>query len=197
MIKIKKINSGFALLIAMIVVGVVVSVGLSILELTIKQLALSTGSKDSETALHAANAGIECAQYWRNKEYKKFEDGDSSIDDISCFGDSGKSFTKSNTKPSPGNVTKNRGDAYVYSIQLATADRCSKITMLILESDNESVGGVTVNNVGDILPGYASTATKTCEPGGRCTYTSVQGYNKSCSNIGAFGTIQREVLLES
>src|SRR6056297_3030355 len=58
-------QSGFALLVSLIVVSVVVSVGLVLLDVTIKQLRLSSNSTDSEIAFHAANAGMECAQFWR------------------------------------------------------------------------------------------------------------------------------------
>ena len=53
---------------SLIVVSVVISIGLVVLDLTLKQLRLSTNSKDSETAFHATNAAMECARYWRNEE---------------------------------------------------------------------------------------------------------------------------------
>lgn len=194
---IKNSKSGFALLISMIVVGVVVSVGLSILELTIKQMALATNSKDSETALHAANAGLECAQYWRNEEFQKFETGDSVS--ATCFGGAN---TKTSGATAVSGVTVDQGNAYRYSFEFdwGTADvdeRCSVITMIVLVSENESSTGVVVNDISDHLSGYDNNTTKNCEPGGICTFTSVQGYNKSCGKKGVFGTIQREVLLES
>ena len=202
MIQVKNSKTGFALLISMIVVGVVVSVGLSILELTIKQLALATNSKDSEIALHAANAGLECAQYWRNKEFTKFENGDTVS--ATCFGNA-PAYTKSHIGDdvsSASGVTADLGNAYKYSYEFdwgtpSVDERCSVITMLILVSDNESTGGVRVDDISDFLSGYDNNTVKTCDPGGRCTFTSVQGYNKKCSDKGSFGTIQREVLLES
>lgn len=197
MIQVKHSKSGFALLISMIVVGVVVSVGLSILELTIKQLALATNSKDSEKALHAANAGLECSQYWRNKEFQKFETGNSVS--ATCFG---AANTKTSGATAISGVTADLGNAYKYSFEfdwgtVGVDDRCSVITMIVLVSENESTTGVVVNDISDHLFGYNDGTSKSCEPGGRCTFTSVQGYNKSCNKKGEFGTIQREVLLES
>ncbi len=183
-------TSGFALLISLIVVGVVVSVGLTILDLTIKQLSLSTNSKDSEIAFHAANAGLECAQYWRLKEFQELEDGNTVI--FECFGD--------NIMKSSDPVAVLEGDAHRYDFEFSWggvgAERCSRVAMVLLNSDNNS-SGVEIGNMQTILPGYSGGSTKTCEPGGRCTIISVQGYNKSCGSIGSAGTIQREVLLES
>jgi hypothetical protein len=77
-------SQGFALLIALIVVGVVLSIGLSILNLSISQVRLSTDAKESEAAFHAANAGMECARYWRHEEGDKMGGGDNSFSP-ECF----------------------------------------------------------------------------------------------------------------
>lgn len=191
--QIKQQQSGFALLMALIVVGVVVSVGLTILDLTIKQLNLSTNSKDSEIALHASNAGLECAQYWRFKEATKFESGQNLS--IECF----------NVTESSGSVTdldlSSGGSVYEYNFEFdwgtsGVDERCSKIKMLMFASDVDS-SGATLNNISSVVLGYPSGTNKTCDSGGRCAVISVQGYNKTCGDIGSFGTIQREVLLES
>ena len=89
-------QAGFALLVSLMVVSVVVSVGLVILDVTIKQLRLSTNSTDSEIAFHAANAGMECARFWRREERDTIE-GDEfagppaiapggTLSSIDCFG---------------------------------------------------------------------------------------------------------------
>ncbi|MEZ4104118.1 MAG: hypothetical protein R3B60_02410 [Candidatus Paceibacterota bacterium] len=186
-------QSGFALLIALIVVGVVVSVGLTLLDLTIKQLGLSTNSRDSEMAFHAANAGLECASYWRNYEYANLESGNNIT--LECFGDTDSDTPI--TDPSAGD-----GESHLYHFQFdwgpTGAERCSDVRMLLMVSDNGTTGSV-VNNVDDVtmIPSYPYGSTKTCEPGGRCAVISVRGYNKTCSNIGSTGTLEREVLLES
>ena len=199
---IKNSKSGFALLISMIVVGVVVSVGLSVLELTIKQMTLATNSKDSETALHAANAGLECAQYWRNEEYKKFEGTELGSVTATCFGtgsDHEEVFVKTDISESEGN-----GNIYKYTTNpgfdwgtTGVDERCSVITMIVMVAASDSSVPLKVNNINNYISGYKAGEFKQCEPGGICTFTSVQGYNKSCGKKGEFGTIQREVLLES
>ena len=59
MIKISSLQnkqSGIALLMTIMVLGVVLSVTLAIVELSLQHLALSVDFKDSEIAFHAANA---------------------------------------------------------------------------------------------------------------------------------------------
>lgn len=70
-----KRETGFALLMTLIVVSVVVSIGLTVLDLSIKQVRLSTNAKESEIAFHAANAGMECARYWRRAASTTVERG--------------------------------------------------------------------------------------------------------------------------
>jgi Tfp pilus assembly protein PilX len=180
-------QSGFALLMALIVVSVVVSIGITVLDLTLKQLRLSTNSKDSETAFHAANAGLECARYWRMEESDDMEDGE----DISpaCFGAAAMS---------PDITSISGVDAHVYEMETTWGDpaalRCSQMTILVISSD--ILSPTTVSGMQGIIPGYPYGTTKECEPGSRCTVISVRGYSRSCGEISARGTVQREVLLE-
>lgn len=57
-------KKGFTLLIAILVSAVLLSIALSIFDLTTRQLALSTTAESSQTAIFAADSGIECAMYW-------------------------------------------------------------------------------------------------------------------------------------
>lgn len=197
MLKHNNNQRGFALLISLIVVGVVVSVGLTILDLTIKQLLLSTNSKDSEIALHAANAGLECAQYWRNLKATDFEDGNSV--NVACFDKPAIAVTEDNsgiTKTGSGNVHKYK---FQFDWGNVGAERCSMVTMVLFNSDS-SVGNILeITNMNAVVSGYPDGSSKKCEAGGRCAVISVQGYNRPCANalLGSPGTLQREVLLES
>lgn len=183
-------NQGFALLMAIVVVGVVISISLSVLDLTIKQLRLSTNSKDSEVAFSAANAGLECARYWRIANSAKFEVGDQTFTPTSCFGVAAPTYTYSN--PAAGSFLYK--DLIGITWGSSGSERCTKISMLILVSDISS--NYSLTGMKTILPGYPYGDTKTCEAGGRCTVISIQGFNKACSVIGTEGTVQREVLLE-
>lgn len=182
-------QSGFALLMALIVVSVVISVGLSLLDLTIKQLRLSTGAKDSESAFHAANAGVECLRYWRLAYSADFESGNGTSVPMNCFnGNSGTITTNVISAP----------HIYKYYIKIdwgGGRNRCSEITFITMSTD-PTEPAITLSNVPSYIPGYPYGDTKTCVPGGKCTIASVRGYNQPCSAIGKVGVVQREVLLE-
>lgn len=178
-------STGFALLLALVVVSVVVSVGLTVLELTMKQVRLSTNSKESELAFHAANAGLECARYWRVAGTVDMEAGNPIA--MNCFNQ-------------PENVTPDLIEAGVFTYQTeftwgqSAASRCSKMKTLVIVSDVSAT--TTVSSMETLIPGYPYGGNKDCEPGGRCTVISVQGYSSACGNIGTIGTVEREVLLE-
>jgi hypothetical protein len=170
-------SSGFALLITLIVVSVVISIGITLLDLTIKQLRLSTGSKDSESSFHAANAGVECVRSWRVP--------------VTCFGSTVSTVTIDDI----GEAGK---PVYLYEFEVtwgaSSLQRCSKVSMITISPPSEGVS-YTLASVDNYLLSYPE-GDKICEPGGRCTIISVEGYNRQCSGINQIGTIQREVLLE-
>jgi hypothetical protein len=54
-------SEGFALLIAVVVASILLSITYVMFNITIKQITLSTAGKNSQFALYAADTGIECA----------------------------------------------------------------------------------------------------------------------------------------
>lgn len=183
-------RSGFALLLTLIIVTVLITIGLSVLDLSIRQVRLSTDSRDSEVAFHAANAGLECALYWRRFEADDMESGQAV--NPTCFG----------VSPDNNDVREiisgvSNGDAYVYDLQFTWGNptRCTDITVLVGTSPL-SGSDLLIEDVDDIIPGYPGDPDKECEAGTQCTVLSVEGYNKACGNISEYGTIQREVLLQ-
>lgn len=199
-------ESGFALLITLIVVGVVLSVGLTILDLSIKQVRLSTNAKDSEIAFHAANAGMECAQYWRRKSADEMERGQA-INPV-CFGVNAYPNTKkqlpigSYSDPNPVVIGDGEVFQYEYSFTWGPlADRCTRVNTVVASSTLLGVG-VTTTKMTTLMPGYPDidgTNMRYCEAGARCSVISVKGYNKPCpagaANFG-YGVVEREVLLQ-
>lgn len=184
-------NKGFALLMTLIVVTVVVAIGLTVLDLSTKQIRLSTNAKDSEVAFHAANAGMECARFWRRQESAAMETG--SPVSPSCFG----SALYSNTRTQVTSSVSGDGAVYKYDYAFtwASGSRCSQITTLVASST--ALGsGLTIGNMTTLVPGYPTGSSKTCAAGERCTVLSVRGYNKPCNSTTGYGTVQREVLLQ-
>ncbi len=193
MIPLNSKKQGFALLMALIVVSVVISIGLSVLELTLKQVRLSTNSKDSEIVFHATNAGLECARYWLNKRYSDIESGIPIAPLPTCFGqDTYGPVVITSYSPADGSAYK-YDMAYTWG---ASNDRCSKMTILTLVSTPSAT--TTVNNMTNIIPAYPGGAAnkKDCGPSGRCSVISIQGFNRACSMLDSPGTLQREVLLQ-
>lgn len=62
-----KKNQGFALLFSVLLSSVLLSIGLSIFSITLKELAISTAARQSVMAFSAADSGRECALYWDTK----------------------------------------------------------------------------------------------------------------------------------
>jgi type II secretory pathway pseudopilin PulG len=62
--KIENKKGGFALLFAILVSILIVSIGASIISISLRQIILSSTSRESQLAFYAANTGIECAFYW-------------------------------------------------------------------------------------------------------------------------------------
>lgn len=65
-------NSGFVLLYAVLVSGIILSVGLSLMNLITKQITLSSIGRNSQFAYYAADAGKRCAFYWYASYYPVF-----------------------------------------------------------------------------------------------------------------------------
>ena len=205
----KKQQSGFALLVSLIVVGAILSIGLAILDLSIKQVRLAATTKDSEIAFHAANAGMECARYWRRQASTSMEAGAQTSQPLGCFSATAADvFGSSNSvvngsgevsaAPATAVVTTGLGSAYVYEYEFTWGtpgvdERCTSITTVVAVSDLTTA--MTVSNMRSLIPGYTSE-TLSCETASQCTAIAVQGYNRSCAQKNGFGTIQREVLLE-
>jgi hypothetical protein len=61
-------KGGFALLFSVLVSSLLLTIGLSIFSIALKELALSTASRQSIYAFYAADSGRECALYWDTKE---------------------------------------------------------------------------------------------------------------------------------
>lgn len=60
----KKLHKGFAMLITVVVVSLILSIALGISNLSFKQTILSTLAKDSQISFYEADAAVECAMYY-------------------------------------------------------------------------------------------------------------------------------------
>ena len=195
-----KQQSGFALLITILVLSVVVAVTLAIVELSLKQLKLSVDSTDSEIAFHAANAGLECARYTRRVESDNFESGANV--QFNCFGSSATVAKMANPLfpviPAGPPAIDGQVGRYQLNIDWGTTPntRCTSVDITsIVATTTIVIGNNTTKKLPQYITGYSSS-TKTCEAGERCTIMSVIGYSSACSDIASPGVLKREILLE-
>jgi len=181
MIKHRTDNSGFALLLTLVVVSVVLAIGLTLVDITLKQLTLSGTGRDSEIAFHAAHAGAECAHYTRLNT--SVEDLTSGAPDLEqCLDESGVG----------GDYTRLRPNVHLsqYEIDWVSGGdgRCTQIDLYLF---NASRRDVQYN-----IPQFDADTPEKCEEGSVCTFILSRGYNRACGNIDDPGfVIQREVLL--
>lgn len=61
----KKNKKGFAMLFAVLTAGFLVTIGMSIFNISLKELMVSTSIRDSQTAYYASQSAYECFKYWQ------------------------------------------------------------------------------------------------------------------------------------
>jgi len=94
----KKENKGFALLFSVLISSLLLTIGLSIFSIALKELAISTASRQSIHAFYAADSGREYALYYDTKKGDIFTSGQ--INDVISTGEGLSIF-----KPSPSTFT--------------------------------------------------------------------------------------------
>lgn len=175
-------KKGFALLLAVIVSAVVLSIGLALLSVMLKQLSLVNNTVGSEEAFQVAAAGMECLQYLRNTQSDAFWNDGQTVA-IDCFDLSGASMSDRD-----GSSTRQEFD-YQFDWDTdgsGTNMRCMNLKVYVFDA---TAGDINVN------AGYRGTLS--CASGNVCTFGYVQGYNKSCSNInGNSQAVTRELSAE-
>jgi Tfp pilus assembly protein PilE len=77
-------KKGFTLLYSVLVMGVLLSIVYSILNISYKQISLSSVAKDSQVSFYMADTGAECAQFWDNQG--SFSTTSPSLRTITCHG---------------------------------------------------------------------------------------------------------------
>jgi Tfp pilus assembly protein PilX len=77
-------KKGYTLLFAILLTSIILSVSISILNISQKEVILSSSSRDSQIALYAADSALECAQYFDT--IGKFSTSTPTVQSISCNG---------------------------------------------------------------------------------------------------------------
>jgi hypothetical protein len=85
-IKIRNSNGGFALLYAVLITGLLVSIGMTIATIAAREVVLSSAGRESQFAFYAADTGIECALFWdiRKNKFSNFDSASEPPSPITC-----------------------------------------------------------------------------------------------------------------
>lgn len=171
----KNNRRGFTLFIAVLVIGIILAIGLSILNITLKEYLLSGVVRESAVALDAADAGMECALYWdRSNQGNKFDVEGQPTEPLS-----GTTITCMEDTRAVGGGTS--GTAQNFEFDWGTPAVCTKISVTKYYNASlpvpmgEGPGGQDL----------------TCPAGVECTRTVSLGYNKACSQLTSPRTVER------
>ena len=167
-------QAGFALLMTMLVISVIIPVAITILDVTSKQVRLAGNARDSEVAFHAANAGLECAQQVRRALGATMESDPPADISVPCFG---QTTTASPVTTIPS--TNGRVHHYAYQLTWGTAplQRCSQVDTILIVSDPS--GSSTPPSAGSIVTSglvmHLDAGNPASYPGSGLTLTDLSG----------------------
>lgn len=198
----KNNNSGFALLLTLVIVSIILAVGLTLLQITMKQLSLSAVARESEIAFYAASTGIECMQYWRSFPptraalLKEEWDGVAYDPDEPVYlqcADSSPVTYEEITSMIDDNVY---GYKYSYNLSynplVTTDDTCVETSMYLIDLRAET--SPVVEDISDLNEGLEEIS---CDEGTVCTTIFSRGYNRPCGyGLNTIFTVQRELTIE-
>ena len=142
-----KISRGFALLFAVLAASLLLSIGLSIFNLTVKELSLSAYGRESQFSFYAADSGAECALYWDIKGNDGTTFATSSSDNMGA-----SSITCGNTSL-PLTVVSNdsRDEVITFSMPLndvSDVNYCSVVIVSKSDSNGDGLSDTDINSSG-------------------------------------------------
>lgn len=161
-------EDGLTLLITLLLMGVLLAVTASLVNITLKQYQFSGISYDSEVAFQSANAGMECVLYhdWEAGEFNLSE----RRGPITCF-----SSVSSPDLAGAAGGSVDSGEERRYQFEWGTPAICTDVS--IYKFSDPSV------DVPLIVDGI-SIRDQDCPAGSTCTFIQARGYNVSCEDIG-------------
>ena len=199
----KNNQQGIALLITLLLMGVLLGIGATLLNITLKQLQLSSIAYDSEIAFQAANAGVECALYYDfvPEEGQPFAvPGDGSgrdpEDNLGCMGDTSTDLVGGNG----GEGDCGEEDCVVEDkVESGEEQRfrfdwnniCTEFSVYKFFKEDDLNG--IADDVTLTINGQDMRAGAPCPEGSECTVIQSRGYNVSCGDVDDGGrVVERE-----
>lgn len=184
-------QSGFALLITLVVVSVVLAIGLSLLFVTTKQYLLSVTAIESEKAFQAGQIGLECMRFHRaqpDTRAKLLKENGDPPPALTCAGITSSSLAQTSALYSDsGRLLYNY--RYRYDIDIAGDTVCTEPSLYIADL-RDATADLSYNLTGEGL------GTITCTAGTLCTVVFARGYNRPCDQLDSIFTVQREITVE-
>lgn len=179
-------QNGFALLITLVVVSVVLAVGLSLLFVTTKQYLLAVTANESEKAFQAGQLGLECMRYHRGQTATRtdlLDGGNAPV--LPCAGVNPVSSEASTIYNNSGRLLFRY--RYQYTIN---GTQCVEPSLYIANLQG-ATDDLTYPIAGEGL------GTVECTAGTICTVIFARGYNRPCDQKdNSIYTIQREITVE-
>jgi Tfp pilus assembly protein PilX len=83
-----KSKSGFALLFSILLASFLITLGISIFSISLKEIQITTSLRDSQSAYYAADSALECALYWGTSATNYFPPCTQLTSQILCTGQS-------------------------------------------------------------------------------------------------------------
>jgi len=187
----KLLKKGFALLITLVVISVVLAIGLSLLFVTTKQYLLAITANESEEAFQAAQIGLECMRYHRAQALTRakllHDDTAGWPPPLVCAGISSEVV---NSSPILGGAATDVW-MYKYQYQYTINSSCVETSMFIADyRASESDAPYNITGQGEGLDEIE------CKAGTICTVIFSRGYNRTCDELDSIFTIQREITVE-
>jgi hypothetical protein len=174
--------NGFALLITIVIISVVLAVGISLLNITVKQINLSITGRDSEVAFHAAQGGVECVQQLLNET--DYISGAPLSGPVACLGNS----SPLNTGISGDGV--NNSNVYEYQFEVSwnngDLDVCTQTDIYLFDATSGALSETFTNQ---------GIVTFNCAAGEYCVAVFSRGYNRACTQLNSLRTVQREITI--
>lgn len=185
-------KEGFALLITLVVVSVVLAIGLSLLFVTTRQYLLAVTANESEKAFQSAQIGLECLRYHRAQPatLAKFLRDDTSdpTPALECAG------VVSQVVDSSGDPEIiDGGNYWLYNYRYSfefNGDQCAEPSIYV--ADFRDYGGPEIN----LAISGEGLETIRCTAGNICTAIFARGFNRPCDDLDAIYSIQREVTIQ-
>lgn len=198
---IKKNEEGIALLVTLLLLGVLLAIGASLLNITLKQYQFSGMALASETAFQAANAGMECILYYDNDPNGSVFDvpgdgsGRSPVLSLNCMNENSSDIVAGNGTCfgcNEGGAVES-GEEQMFEFEWGSPRGCSQVSVYKFYSTSDEVS-VEIDDVFYRADGSdADSDPDPCPIGGICTVVQARGYDVSCSDVGtAARVVERE-----